>query len=148
MVKNKKKLSSIMQKCCDRLKIPHTVFSSVEDFVSLPARTVSVVLLSCSASSLGARDESCEMGVVSFPLQMTMAWLLSTVATDSKPSEGDAEQVWVGDTDTEGGGCTEGVTCLSMCWEAAFISVLDIPVWTLIEELVADGIGEFCRDGK
>lgn len=54
--------TELMQKCCDRLKIPHTVFSSVEDFASLPARTVSVVLLSCSASSLGARDESCEMG--------------------------------------------------------------------------------------
>lgn len=42
------------------------------------------------------------MEAVSFPLQTTVVWLFSTITTDSKPSKGGTERVWVGATVMEG----------------------------------------------
>ena len=122
---------------CDRQKTPHTFFWVVEGCAS-------VIVVGCSTWSHGARDESCEVEAVFFPLQMMVVWLLSTVTNDRSAAGGTGpEQVWVGEAVTEGLNGAEEFACLS-----TLMSVLDMSTFEfgLVKETVGDL--ECCRDGE
>ena len=92
------------------------------------------------------------MEAVTFPLQTTVVWLFSTITTDSKPSKGDTERVWVAATVMEGMEGAEEASFLSGHREAAPMSFLDISivVFRLVKVLVAGQFGDMdcCRDWK
>ena len=102
--------------------------------------------------SLGAGDEPFKMETVSFPLQTTVVWLFSTIATDRKPSKRGTERIWVGATVMEGVEGAEEASFLSGHRETAPMSFLDISTveFRLVKELVAVKVGDLhcCRDWK